>query len=87
MHEEREEVEEIEVSVGREFNALVSAVKVASEFAFAVRLISPNRGVVRVGDDDAEVVTDAVVIPINVVVTMVSTKGDESAVRVVYVGV
>lgn len=70
-----------DVAVGREFNALVSAVKVTSEFTLAVR-ISPNKGVVKVGDDDAEVVTEAVVIPIRVVVTTVSMRGDESEVSV-----
>lgn len=48
-------------------------------------MLSANSGVVNVGDD-AEVVTDDVVIPINVVVTIVSISGDESAVNVVYVG-
>lgn len=49
-------------------------------------MLSDNSGVVKVGDD-AEIVTDDVVIPINVVVTIVSISGDESAVNVVYVGV
>jgi hypothetical protein len=49
-------------------------------------MLSDNSGVVRVGED-ADIVTDDVVIPINVVVTIVSISGDESAVNVVYVGV
>ena len=49
-------------------------------------MLSDNSGVVKVGED-ADVVTDDVVIPINVVVTIVSISGDESAVNVVYVGV
>lgn len=83
---QEEEVEE-GVAVGKEFKALVSAVKVASWFTLAVRIFSPNKGVVKVGDDEAEVVTEAVVMPISVVVTIVSMSGDESAVSVVYVGV
>lgn len=79
--------EEETVAVGREFNALVSAIKFTSGFAVKVRMVSPRRGVVKVGEDAAEVVTDAVVTPIRVVVTMVSISGDERAVRVVYVGV
>lgn len=75
--------EEETVAVGREFNALESAVKFTSGFAVKVRIVSPRSGVVKVGDDVAEVVTDAVVMPIRVVVTMVSINGDESAVRVV----
>jgi hypothetical protein len=78
-----QEEEEDDVAVGREFNALVSAVKVTSS-TLAVRTLSPNKGVVSVGEDDAEVVTDAVVMPTSVVVTIdVSMSGDESAVRVV----
>lgn len=50
-----------------------------------MRIFSPKSGVVNVGDDEAEVVTDAVVMPMSVVVTIVSISGDESAVRVVYV--
>lgn len=42
---------------------------------------------VKVGEPEADVVTDEVVMPINVVVTTVSISGDESAVSVVYVGV
>lgn len=72
--------EEDVVAVGSEFNACVSAVKLVSGFTH-VRMFSPRRGVVSVGDEDAEVVTEAVVIPINVVVTMVSMSGDESSVR------
>lgn len=83
VQEEEEEV----VAVDREFNALVSAVKDDSEVAFAVRMFSPSNGVVKVGDDDADVVTEAVVMPIKVVVTIVSMSGDDSAVSVVYVGV
>lgn len=75
--------EEEGVAVGKEFKALVSAVKVASWFTLAVRIFSPNKGVVKVGDDEAEVVTEAVVMPISVVVTIVSMSGDESAVSVV----
>lgn len=45
-----------------------------------VRKGSPRSGVVRVGDDEADVVTEAVVKPISVVVTIVSMRGDESAV-------
>lgn len=71
--------EEEFVAVGSEFNACESAVKVASGFTL-VRMFSPNSGVVRVGDEDAEVVTEAVVMPISVVVTMVSMSGDESVV-------
>lgn len=52
-----------------------------------MRLVSPNKGVVRVGDEDADVVTEVVVMPTKVVVTIVSMSGDESAVSVVYVGV
>lgn len=83
---EVEEDEQME-TVEREFNALESAVKVVSGATLALRIFSPSSGVVNVGDDDAEVVTDAVVMPMRVVVTMVSMRGDESAVRVVYVGV
>lgn len=79
MQEEEEEI----VAVGREFNALVSAVYDVSGLALDVRVFSPKSGVVRVGDDDADVVTDAVVMPINVVVTIVSISGDESAANVV----
>lgn len=75
--------EEETVAVGREFNALVSAVKFTSVFAVRLRIVSPKSGVVKVGEDVAEVVTDAVVMPIRVVVTMVSINGDESAVKVV----
>lgn len=78
--QEEEEEEVVEVAVEREFNALLSAVK---EVSRAVRLFSPSSGVVMVGDEEAEVVTDAVVIPIKVVVTTVSIKGDESAVSAV----
>lgn len=78
MVDVQEEEEEF-VAVGSEFNACESAVKVASEFTL-VRMFSPNRGVVKVGDEFAEVVTEVVVTPIRVVVTMVSISGDESAV-------
>jgi hypothetical protein len=71
--------EEEVVAVGSEFNACDSAVKVASGFTL-VRMFSLSNGVVRVGDDEAEVVTEAVVMPISVVVTMVSMSGDESVV-------
>lgn len=71
-------------AVGSEFNALVSALKDVSILVVGVRNGSPNSGVVSVGDDEAEVVTDAVVIPIRVVVTIVSMRrGDESAVSAV----
>lgn len=55
----------------------------ASGFAVGVRNGSPRSGVVRVGDDGADVVTEAVVMPIKVVVTIVSMSGDERAVSVV----
>lgn len=88
--QEVEEEEEQVVTVEREFNALVSAVKDDVSFGFvwcAMRSCSPNSGVVNVGDDEADVVTDAVVMPMRVVVTIVSINGDERAVKVVYVGV
>lgn len=77
------------MAVGRELNALLIAAKEVSVFTVGVRNGSPSRGVVKVGDDGADVVTEAVVTiePINVVVTIVSISGDESAVNVVYVGV
>jgi hypothetical protein len=71
--------EEDVVAVGSEFNACESAVKFVSGFTL-VRIVSPSSGVVSVGDDDADVVTEAVVIPISVVVTIVSMSGDESSV-------
>lgn len=67
------------VAVSKEFNSLVSALNVASGFSVKV----PKSGVVRVGDDDADVVIEAVVIPIKVVVITESMSGDESAVKVV----
>lgn len=76
------------VVVGRELKALVSTQKDESGLVLAVRKISPSRGVVCVGGDDVdEVVTDTVVMPIKLVVTMVSISGEESAVRVSKVGV
>lgn len=68
------------VAVGSKFNACESAVKLVSGFTL-VRMFSPSNGVVSVGDDDADVVTEAVVIPISVVVTIVSMSGDDSSVR------
>lgn len=79
-----QEEEEV-VTVASEFNALVSAVKDASVGlpALTIRTCSPSNGVVCVGDDEADVVTDAVVMPMRVVVTIVSMSGDDRAVRVV----
>lgn len=90
VQEVEEEEEEQVVTVEREFNALVSAVKDdgSLEFVwFTIRACSLSSGVVSVGDDEADVVTDAVVMPMRVVVTIVSINGDERAVKVVYVGV
>lgn len=90
VQEVEEEEEEQVVIVEREFNALVSAVKDAGSLEivwFAIRACSPSSGVVSVGDDEADVVTDAVVMPMRVVVTIVSINGDDRAVKVVYVGV
>lgn len=72
------------MAVGRELNALLIAEKDdTSGLTVGVRNGSPRSGVVRVGDDGADVVMEAVVIPIKVVVTTVSISGDESAVNVV----
>lgn len=46
-------------------------------------MVSAKSGVVSVGEALADVVTDEVVMPINVVVTIVSINGDESAVKLV----
>ncbi len=48
-------------------------------------MFSAKSGVVRVGEPLADVVTDDVVMPISVVVTIVSINGDERAVKLVYV--
>jgi hypothetical protein len=83
VHEEiEEEVEDEAVAVCKELNALVSAVIEVSQLTFGVRTLSLNSGVVRVGEEDADVVTATVVIPIKLVVTTVSMSGD-SAVSVV----
>lgn len=73
------------VITSREFNSLDRELhRVASEFAFKVL----RSGVVCVGDEVDDVIIDSVVIPANVVVvTVESRSGDDSAVKVVYVGV
>lgn len=74
--------EEEEEEDGNWFNALVSAASDDDSSWYCFE--SPAKsGVVKVGEPDADVVTDEVVIPINVVVTIVSISGDESAVKVV----
>lgn len=50
-------------------------------------MFSAKSGVVSVGEPLAEVVTDEVVMPMSVVVTIVSISGEERAVKLVYVGV
>lgn len=85
MQEEEEQGEE-EEAAGNWFKALVSAANDDASIWWYC-LESARSGVVNVGELDADVVTDEVVMPINVVVTTVSISGDESAVRVVYVGV
>jgi hypothetical protein len=81
-----EEEEEKDVqAVGSWFRALVNATKDVSKGCEDRWMLSDSKGVVNVGDDDT--VSDDVVIPIKVVVTIVSISGDESAVSVVYVGV
>jgi len=85
IEEELVEEDKEAPAVGNWFKALVSATNDGSRGCDG-QMLSDNSGVVRVGED-ADIVTDDVVIPINVVVTIVSISGDESAVNVVYVGV
>lgn len=81
--EEQEEEEQVE-EVGNWFNALVSAANDDDSSCWWYCLESASSGVVKVGELDDDVVTDEVVMPINVVVTTaVSISGDESAVKVV----
>lgn len=80
------------VVAGKELKAFVSAEKGDSGLVLVVRVFSPRSGVVWVGGDEvAEVVSEAVVIPIRLVVTTVSMSGDERAVKlskvVVWTGV
>jgi hypothetical protein len=70
-------VEEFEaVVVCSELNALVSAMKDVSGVELVVRMLSPSSGVVTVGEEDADVVIATVVMPIRLVVTTVSMRGD-----------
>lgn len=75
------------VVAGKELKALVSAEKDVSGLVLVVRVFSPRSGVVWVGGDDVEVVSEAVVIPIRLVETTVSMSGDERAVMLSKVGV